>query len=90
VLFLLRPPQTRMPFVRPRDPVQQETWNEQLQAAYDATRRVPSGPSPERVPTSRDTISDLKRLAELHSSGALTAAEFAAAKARVLAPGPGA
>jgi hypothetical protein len=34
-----------------------------------------------------DPIDRLAKLAELHSSGALTAAEFAAEKAKVLAAG---
>jgi hypothetical protein len=41
-------------------------------------------PAPAVVPAGDDTISRLTQLASLHSSGALTDEEFAAAKAQVL------
>jgi formiminotetrahydrofolate cyclodeaminase len=78
VLFLLRPRQTWMPYSVPRSPEQQNQYNEQLQNAYGATRRVPPA-----VPAA-DPVAELKELAQLHSSGALTDAEFAAAKAKLL------
>ena len=41
-------------------------------------------PAPAAAPSGDDTISRLTQLASLHSSGALTDEEFAAAKAQVL------
>jgi hypothetical protein len=41
-------------------------------------------PAPAAAPAGDDTISRLTQLASLHSSGALTDEEFAAAKAQVL------
>jgi hypothetical protein len=60
---------------------EQDTYNEQAQAAYEATQAPPpaQAPAPET-----DTIAELERLARLHESGALSDEEFAAAKARVL------
>ena len=71
-----------MPYAFPRGNAQQDYYRRQLQEAYGSTRRVaPYAPAPP-VPTARDPIADLKELALLHQSGALTDAEFAAAKAR--------
>ena len=70
-----------MPYAYPRGNVQQDYYRRQLNEAYGSTRRV--APSPP-VATARDPIADLKELARLHQSGALTDAEFAAAKAKVL------
>jgi hypothetical protein len=81
MLFLLRPRQTWMPYALPRDRVQQDAYNEQSRQAYASTRRVPPAAP---APTQRDPIADLKALAELHRSGALTDTEFAAAKAKAL------
>jgi hypothetical protein len=84
MLFLLRPRQTWMPYTLPRSRQQQDAYNQQLREAYASTRRVaPSAPQPSTAP-SRGSLADLKELAELHRSGVLTDAEFAAAKARVL------
>ena len=49
---------------------------------------TPPGGSPPAVPTAtpRDPIADLKELAALHASSALTDAEFETAKAKLLAP----
>jgi hypothetical protein len=81
MLFLLRPRQTWMPYALPRDRTQQDAYNQQLRETYASTRRVGSGaPAPPR----RDPLADLKELADLHRSGALTDAEFAAAKAKAL------
>jgi hypothetical protein len=41
VLFLYRPRQTYMPYRLPREMSQQTAYNRQLQARFDATRRVP-------------------------------------------------
>lgn len=86
MLFLLRPRQTVMPYSLPRSRLLVEERNRQLQQAYDATRRVAPQP-PAATPTggtNRDVVDDLKAAAELHRSGALTDAEFTAAKARIL------
>ena len=83
MLFLYRPRQTYMPYRLPRNPSQQQRYNQQLQQRFDATRRLPS-PTPAAQAPARDAIAQLKELAELHSSGAVTDAEFAAAKAKVL------
>jgi hypothetical protein len=67
-----------MPYSLPRSPEQRNQYNEQLQQAYGGTRRVAPA-----VPAA-DPVAELKELAQLHSSGALTDAEFAAAKAKLL------
>jgi hypothetical protein len=83
MLFLYRPRQTYMPFRRPRPYTEQDAYNLKLQREYDATRRaapvVPAPPAGSAAP-----VADLKELAQLHATGALDDAEFAAAKARVL------
>jgi Short C-terminal domain len=83
MLFLYRPRQTWMPFSMPRNRTEQAAYNRQLQQQFDSTRRVAPA-----VPTGaeRDPIVDLKELAELHASGALSDAEFHTAKAKLLAP----
>jgi Short C-terminal domain len=69
---------------------QQDVDNEQAEAAYAATQPQPPPPSPAyaapvQAPAGdTDTIAELERLSRLHESGALSAEEFAAAKARVL------
>jgi hypothetical protein len=69
---------------------QQDVYNEQAAAAYAATQPPPPQPSPAyaapvQAPAGdTDTIAELERLSRLHESGALSAEEFAAAKARVL------
>jgi hypothetical protein len=81
MLFLYRPRQTWMPFSFPRSRTQQAAYNRQLQERFESSRRVaPAVPSP-----ARDPIADLEALAAMHERGALTDAEFSAAKARVLA-----
>jgi hypothetical protein len=83
MLFLLRPRQTRMPYAVPRDRSQQAVYNEQLQTAYAATRRV--APYDPGAGAPHDRVADLRALAELHQSGALSDTEFATAKTKVLA-----
>lgn len=83
MLFLYRPRQTYMPYRLPRNVSQQQRYNQQLQQRFDSTRRLPP-PTPAAQAPARDTITQLKELAELHDSGALTDAEFAAAKAKLL------
>jgi hypothetical protein len=91
MLFLYRPRQTYMPFRVPRQPTQQAAYNRQLQESYAATHRVPpssvgteAGSAAGPAALARDPIADLKELAELHKSGVLNDAEFAAAKAKLL------
>ena len=88
MLFLYRPHETWMPFSLPRNRTQQAAYNRQLQQQFDATRRVapavPAAALP--APAPRDPVADLKELAALHASGALTDAEFTAAKANLVGP----
>ena len=87
MLFLYRPRQTYMPYRTPRNMYQQTAYNREMQERFDATRRVsPGGSGTASVASSapRDTASQLRDLADLHESGALDEAEFAAAKAKVL------
>ena len=84
---------------------EQDAYNDQAAAAYDATQAPPpqyaaspypppqyqpqyqpdyqSAPTP-APPAASTNTAELEQLAALHSSGALTDEEFAAAKARVL------
>lgn len=62
---------------------EQDAYNQQAAAAYEATQAPPPPPAPAAAPAP-DTIAELERLARLHESGALTDQEFAAAKARAL------
>jgi hypothetical protein len=83
MLFLYRPRETWVPFALPRNRTEQAAYNRQLQQKFESTRRVaPAVPTA----TPRDPIADLKALAALHDSGALTDSEFEAAKAKLLAP----
>jgi Short C-terminal domain len=85
VLFLYRPRQTWMPYRLPRNLTEQGAYNRQAQRKFDATRRVaPRDPAAAVSPPSRDTIAELKDLAQLHASGALDDEEFSAAKAKLL------
>ena len=72
-----------MPYALPRDRGQQNIYNEQLQKAYTSTRRV--APPPQAAAPPRSWVVQLKELAQLHDTGALTDEEFAQAKATVLA-----
>ena len=85
MLFLLRPPQTRLPLALPRDPRGQAEWNRLARDSYTSTRRVSSADTGTR----RDDIASLRELASLHDAGALTDHEFALAKARVLGTNDG-
>ena len=65
-----------MPYALPRSREQQDAYNEQLRQAYASTHRVAqTGPAP---------LTELRELAYLHRSGALTDDEFSAAKAKIL------
>ena len=83
MLFLYRPRQTWMPYSLPRNRSEQAQYNRQLQARFAASQRVPPPPEPQRW-SPGDEVAALKELAQLHESGALSDAEFDAAKARVL------
>jgi putative oligomerization/nucleic acid binding protein len=91
MLFLYRPRETWMPFARPMSGTQQAAYNRQLQAKFASTRRVapalpaPAPPPPALAAPQRDVADGLARLDALHSSGALTDAEFASAKKQLLA-----
>jgi hypothetical protein len=88
MLFLYRPRQTWMPFRPPRPPTDQDAYNLRMQQAYSATRRVaPYAPAPSGAAGTEDPVARLRELAQLHDEGALSDAEFAAAKAKVLGPG---
>ena len=88
MLFLLRPRQTYMPYALPRNQLEQETYHRELEQAYASTRRVP--PPDPASPAESDLTGSLRELGELHRSGALSDEEFAAAKAKLLAPADGA
>lgn len=68
---------------------QQAAINDQAQEAYAATQQLPpqqesyAAPAP-APPAGGDTTDQLAQLAQLHASGALTDAEFSAAKAKLL------
>jgi Short C-terminal domain len=88
MLFLYRPRQTWMPFRPPRTRTDQDGYNLRMQQAYSATRRVaPYSPAPSGAAATDDPVARLRELAQLHDAGALSDAEFAAAKAKVLALG---
>jgi len=83
MLFLYRPRETWMPFRMPRNLTQQRAYNRQMQDRFDQTRQHESAASmPDEA--SRDPISALKELAQLHDAGALTDEEFTAAKSKLL------
>jgi Short C-terminal domain len=88
MLFLYRPRQTWMPFRPPRTRTDQDGYNLRMQQAYSATRRVaPYTPGTSDAAAAGDPAARLRDLARLHESGALSDAEFAAAKAKVLGLG---
>jgi Short C-terminal domain len=75
-----------MPFRPPRPLTQQDAYYRQLRD-YGATRRVApvsAGATDATATAPADPVARLKDLAELRESGALTDAEFATAKAKVL------
>jgi hypothetical protein len=68
---------------------QQSPVNEESQQAFAATLGPPEkaqvADSPvKEAPTAPGTTTELERLAQLHDSGALTDAEFSAAKSQLL------
>jgi hypothetical protein len=83
MLFLYRPRETWLPFRLPRNVAQQRAYNRQLQERFDQTRvHEPATATP--TAEQRDPIAALKELGKLHNSGALTDAEFATAKSKLL------
>jgi Short C-terminal domain len=84
VLFLLRPRQTWMPYALPRSRTEQDLYNREQQDAYASTRRVAPYRPESSAAARHDPYADLKELAQLHQSGALSDAEFASAKAKIL------
>jgi putative oligomerization/nucleic acid binding protein len=87
MLFLLRPRQTWMPYALPRSRANQEEHNRVLQEAYGASFRVAPAASTPETAVDDSPVADLKELGQLHQSGVLTDAEFAAAKAKLLGSG---
>jgi hypothetical protein len=88
MLFLYRPRQTWMPFRPPRPRTDQDGYNLRMQQAYSATHRVaPYTPAPSGAGAAEEPVARLRELARLHDTGALSDAEFAAAKAKVLGLG---
>jgi hypothetical protein len=88
MLFLYRPRQTWMPYRPPRLRTDQDGYNLRMQQAYSATHRVaPYQPAAAGAAGPQDPVARLRELAQLHDSGALSDAEFAAAKAKVLGLG---
>ena len=88
MLFLYRPRQTWMPFRPPRTRTDQDGYNLRMQEAYSATHRVaPYTPATSEPAATEDAVARLRELAQLHDAGALSDAEFAAAKAKVLGLG---
>jgi hypothetical protein len=85
MLFLYRPRQTWMPYSLPRKPTEQDAYRREMQDSFAATHRVAPSP-PTSAPADTDPIKRLKELGELHASGVLTDAEFAAAKAKIVGP----
>ena len=63
---------------------QQNRWAQQEDQQY-AQQQPQVAPSPQPAPPARDTVAQLKDLAELKSQGILTDAEFDAQKAKLLA-----
>ncbi|GGK34712.1 SHOCT domain-containing protein [Nocardia camponoti] len=62
---------------------QQQAAYAQQQAAYQQPQYAPPSP-PQAAPGEDDVVAKLERLGKLHSSGVLSDAEFAAAKAKLL------
>jgi len=54
------------------------------QQQYDESQSAPPPAAPGPAPTQEDTVSKLNQLAELHTQGVLSDAEFTAAKAKIL------
>jgi membrane protease subunit (stomatin/prohibitin family) len=60
---------------------QEQKYAAQDQQAYEAQQAAPAAPA---APAADDPMAEIQKLAQLHSAGALTDEEFAAAKAKIL------
>jgi len=67
---------------RQQDEADREQYQEQRLADLEAQQAQPAAPAP--AAPSNDMVTRLGELSKLHSSGALTDAEFAAAKQQLL------
>ena len=76
-----------MPFRPPRQRTDQDGYNLRMQRAYSATQRVAPYTPATAAATTEDPVARLRDLTQLHDEGALSDAEFAAAKAKVLGLG---
>lgn len=65
---------------RGAEQAQAEMNRQQLEAMQQAQQ----APAPQAAPGGQDITAELQKLAQLHSSGALTDEEFASAKQRLL------
>ena len=65
---------------------EQDQYNEQASAAYDATTQAPPAEyvPPAPAPSGGSDVDQLSKLADLHASGALSDEEFSAAKSKLL------
>ena len=69
---------------------QANRWSQQENAQYAQQQQYAPQPAPAQAAPAapaRDTVSQLKELAELKTQGVLTDAEFEAQKAKILAAG---
>jgi Short C-terminal domain len=65
--------------------MEQDAYNRRMQEEFDSTQRVaPYDPEGPHEPQITDPIAELKDLAALHASGALSDEEFEALKTRIL------
>ena len=80
MLFLYRPRETWMPFSLPRNQERNRLPTPAVAAAVPIHPARAAG----GAAAQRDPIADLKELAALHASNALTDAEFETAKAQLL------
>ncbi len=60
-------------------------WAQQEQQQYDQQQQYTPAPQPQASQPARDTVAQLKDLADLKAQGILTDAEFDAQKAKILA-----
>ena len=67
-----------------KDEAQDQEAYDQQQDAYDQGAADAAAEAPAAAAPALDPAAEIERLAALHSSGALTDDEFAAAKAKVL------
>jgi hypothetical protein len=66
---------------------QANRWNQQEEQQYAQQQQYyqQPAPAPAAAPEQRDTVTQLKELADLKAQGILTEAEFEAQKAKILA-----